>query len=64
MVIIFRATLLHPRLCKDDMLIVAAKHGVKTVIEKFEFSDECLTEALGKLNARKSKYLGVFLLSR
>jgi D-arabinose 1-dehydrogenase-like Zn-dependent alcohol dehydrogenase len=43
------------------MLAFAARHEVKPVIEKFEFSEKGFADALEKLRSGKMRYRGVLI---
>lgn len=55
------SNLVSSRHTQDDMLLFAAKHGIKPVVEKFEFSEKGFEEAVGRLKAGKLRYRGVLI---
>lgn len=55
------SNLVSSRHTQDEMLTFAAKHGIKPVVEKFEFSEKGFEEALGRLKEGKLRYRGVLV---
>lgn len=56
-----RSSLVASRAKHDEMLAFAASHEVRPWTEKFELSEQGISEAIDKLNANKMRYRGVLV---